>query len=461
MSPSAPLAPRLRPEEPVRRPVLIISHDVVGPRLAGPGLRYFHLARVLAGDGPVVLAVPEASPELETPPPFALLRYGPGDDPRLAVAVREARVVVVAAVGWAHVPALAEAGAPLVVDCYDPIVAEVLHAQPSAARAQQAALSRAYLAGDFFICASERQRDWLLGLLEAHGRINAATYQADPSLRRLVDVVPFGLPETPPRRAAAVIRGVWDGIGPEDRVLLWGGGLWPWLDPLTAIRAVAQLRATAPDVRLIFPGTRHPNPVMGAFPSHAPAARALAAELGLLDRHVFFGDWVPQAQWPGVLLESDLALTLHGSETLESRLAFRSRVLDYIWAGLPIVATRGDATSQLIESYRLGVVVEAGRPEAVAEAIAGLLAQPRGALDANFAQARAALTWELAAGPLRKFCAAPTPAADHAGAGDRPGNPLYVDEITRLRERVAVYERLWSVRLGRWLHSRWSRRAGR
>ncbi|MDQ7029881.1 MAG: hypothetical protein Q9O62_08955 [Ardenticatenia bacterium] len=59
-------------------------------------------------------------------------------------------------------------------------------------------LQQQSLLGDFFICASERQRDWWLGLLEASGRINPYTFGEDPSLRRLIDVVPFGLPEGPP-----------------------------------------------------------------------------------------------------------------------------------------------------------------------------------------------------------------------------------------------------------------------
>ncbi|WP_376791081.1 hypothetical protein [Thermoflexus sp.] len=72
----------------------------------------------------------------------------------------------------------------------------------------------------------------------------------------------------------------------------------------------------------MFPGTRHPNPHMLGIPTHYEEARRLAQELGLLDRAVFFGDWVPYADWPGGLLESDLALTLH-FDTLETCPAFR------------------------------------------------------------------------------------------------------------------------------------------
>ena len=52
--------------------------------------------------------------------------------------------------------------------------------------------------GDFFLCASERQRDFWIGALHTAGRINPQTYAADPTLRSLIDVVPFGLPDEPP-----------------------------------------------------------------------------------------------------------------------------------------------------------------------------------------------------------------------------------------------------------------------
>ena len=92
------------------------------------------------------------------------------------------------------------------------------------------------------------------------GRINPATYQADPTLRQLIDVVPYGLPAGLPVATKPMIKGVWPGIAPTDKVVLWGGGLWPWLDPLTAIHAIHHLAPSRPEIKLIFPGTRHPNP---------------------------------------------------------------------------------------------------------------------------------------------------------------------------------------------------------
>src|SRR5208337_3850977 len=102
--------------------------------------------------------------------------------------------------------------------------------------------SEQLLRGDFFLCANERQRDLWMGMLLALGRVNHLTCQDDPALHKLLAVVPFGLPERPPRPAPhPVLKGVHPAIGAGDKVVLWGGGIWPWLEPNLAIDAMALL----------------------------------------------------------------------------------------------------------------------------------------------------------------------------------------------------------------------------
>ena len=353
--------------------VLVISHDIVDARRAGPGIRYRELSRVLAQHLSVTLAVPGPTGLADSHS-----RCGPTNVNQwqsLATVANQSDVLVACGDSLAEFPALAELGTPLVIDGYDPHTLETLALWAGEAGTVQSArhgerlaiLRRQCQAGDFYLCASERQRDWWLGLLEQQGRINPATYADDPSLRRLIDVVPYGLPAEPPRATQPVLRGVWPGIGTEDRIVLWGGGLWEWLDPLTALRATRRLADAGRAIRLVFPGTRHPNPDMPDMPMRARTL-ALADELGLTGAHAFFGDWVPYEDWPAVLLEADVGLSLH-PDTVEARLAYRSRVLDYIWAGLPMVVTRGDATAELVSSYGLGRVVDFQDDAAVAEAL--------------------------------------------------------------------------------------------
>ena len=72
--------------------------------------------------------------------------------------------------------------------------------------------------------------------------------------------MPFGLPAEPLRGTGPSFRRRWPALRDGDRILLWGGGVWNWLDPLTVIRAVGRVAAKRDDVKLVFMGVRHPNP---------------------------------------------------------------------------------------------------------------------------------------------------------------------------------------------------------
>jgi glycosyltransferase involved in cell wall biosynthesis len=419
-----------------RSRVLILSHDVVDTHMAGPGIRYWELARVLARSCDVTLGVPWQSSLRAAD--FALAPYQPGDWPAVRALADEAEVILPCGNTLQQFPGLAEMEQALVVDGYDPYPAETLGMMINRPPEEQATyhhhlsdrIGLECLAGDFFLCASERQRYWWLGLLAAHGRLNTRTYGADPTLRNLIDVVPFGCRSEPLKHTHRMLKGVMPGIAAGDRVLLWGGGIWEWLDPLTLLRALRQVVGRHPDLRLVFPGTRHPNRAVDQM-HMTQRAIELARDLDLLGQHVFFGDWVPYVDWPSYLLEADLGISLH-FDSLETDLAFRSRILDYIRAGLPMIVTRGDATSETVTAYNLGIVVNYEDVDGVAQALLRLLAQPSPSREAQFAAARADLAWERVARPLVAFCRTPHRAADRLDPA--PGSAA--TEIARLEKEV-------------------------
>ena len=131
-----------------------------------------------------------------------------------------------------------------------------------------------------------------LGWLHAQKRLNPHTYRADPSFRKLIDVMPSGLQEGLPSAGQPVLKGVLPGISTGDRLILWSGGVWDWLDPLTPIRAMAMLASQYPDLKLYFMGTRHPNPNVPEM-MMVEKAISLSQELGLYNKSVFLGSWVP------------------------------------------------------------------------------------------------------------------------------------------------------------------------
>jgi len=225
----------------------------------------------------------------------------------------------------------------------------------------------------------------------------------------LVSVVPFGLPSEPPSHAAPALRGVLPGIGGTDKVVLWGGGVYNWLDPVSVLRAVARLAEHVPEVRLVFLGMGHPNPDQPNMRA-AEEVRRLSGSLGLTGKHVFFNEgWAPYHRRADFLLEADVAVSAH-LDHLETRYSFRSRVLDYIWAGLPMVLTAGDVLADEVAAAGLGKVVPPRDERAIEEALAGLLASPPA--KGGFAALARHYTWEKVAQPLVDFCLSPRRAPD-------------------------------------------------
>jgi glycosyltransferase involved in cell wall biosynthesis len=311
------------------------------------------------------------------------------------------------------------------VDLYDPMILENLERFAGRSMAERRGLHNVavntfndlFRLGDFYICASEKQRDYWLGALTAANRVNPLVYDSDPTLDRLIAVVPFGLPQEPPRAMEPALKGVWPGIGPHDKVILWGGGLWDWLDPLTVIAAMPAVLQAIPEARLFFLGTRHPNPEV-PLSTMATRAMALAGELGLKDRTVFFNEWAPYAERANYLCDADVGVSLHG-EHVETRFAVRTRLMDYLWARLPMVVNGGDVLGELVARHELGRLVASGDADGVAQAIIDLLRNP--VEPQRYAPLVARFHWSAVAAPLREYVRAPWTTAGGGMAGTMPG----------------------------------------
>jgi len=395
--------------------VLMVSSEGVGENISGPAIRAIELSRVLAVTHDVTLAVPnEASVDVGVP--LATYRHE-----TLHEVAAGFDVVFVAGLSLALAPGLARLNVPIILDIY-PFTLEnlELHAsEPMDKRVRDSeGLLRAvwtqFARADFLISVSEKQRDLWLGLLHAMGRLNPYNYEADSMLRALIDVVPFGLPADPPKQLAHRIKGARPGIGPGDFVAYFGSGLYDWLDPVTAVRAAGLAAARNPRIRLFFPTTEHPNPSVRPMATLAETRR-VSAELGLTDRIVFFNNRLSYASRADFLLDSDVGLSLHKNH-LETVFAFRTRVLDYFWAGLPVIGTAGDVLAGVIESRDLGAVVPVGDAEAVAQALLRLAGhgRPREHYASRIAEVAEGLKWPRVAGPIDTFCRSPRWAPDRA-----------------------------------------------
>jgi glycosyltransferase involved in cell wall biosynthesis len=229
-----------------------------------------------------------------------------------------------------------------------------------------------------------------------------------------------------------------------------GGGLWDWLDPLSLVRAWPGVLDHYPDARLVFLGTRHPNP-------NVPQQKivneviSLSEQLGFRDRTIFFIEWLSYEDHASALAEADVGVSLHPIH-IETHFSIRMRVLDYLWARLPVVVTEGDMVSQWIQSYGLGRTVPPHDAAAVSEALIEVLSRPKQAWYVDFDGLATKLHWRQVAEPLHRFCLEGENAADRAliakGMPDsnRPNwNNLYYRAVYILKNQGLrmLLHRIW------------------
>jgi glycosyltransferase involved in cell wall biosynthesis len=396
--------------------IVVATCDALTAKMAGPAIRAVQIASALSAEHDVQLVTTSLANISD--PRFPVRAV---DDKALRELEDWCDVLVFQ--GWLITgrPFLLDSGKVLVADVYDPLHLEQLEqardlddrGRRHTVRMATEVLNEQLMRADFMMCASTRQRDFWLGHLAGLGRVNPLTYDDDDSLRSLIDIVPFGIPEAPPTPTTPVLKGVLDGIGRDDKVILWGGGIYNWFDPLTLIHAVDRLRRRAPNVRLVFMGLKHPNPDIPEM-RMAVAARELSARLGLTGTHVFFNEgWIDYDRRADWLLESDIGVSTHLAH-LETALSFRTRVLDYIWASLPVVATKGDVLADLVEARGLGITVEPADVEALDDALFRLIDDDglSKTCRENAATLAPDLTWPEALRPLVEFCRHPRRAPD-------------------------------------------------
>lgn len=355
--------------------VLVLTDDLVGPVMAGSGLRAHELARALRGAGhPVrVVAAPgSGAPDPSAPEVDARPRWG------------WAQAVLVPA--WSVPPRALLGRRLLLVDGATPLLAELdaLPPTPEVVRRRRTARARLPLVlarADAVLVAGEAQAAWWRERLGRRPEV--------PVLQ-----VPFGIPDDDPPRAE---MGQVPGVPHDWAVVLWWGGVWPWLDLDTLLAARARLGDLP--VSVVVPTAPRPGKAASSFgPAELEAA---AARHGLKSPQVVgLETWVPYAERHRLLRRASLVAVLHRPGE-ESALSFRTRALDGVWAGVPLLLSEGGEVARLARLHGWGAVVPPADPRAVAatlEVVLGEREQRR--FRERIATTRAAWRWSELAAPL-------------------------------------------------------------
>lgn len=203
--------------------------------------------------------------------------------------------------------------------------------------------TKALRRGDILLCANEAQKKFYTGVMAQVGRINPITYGDED----LIQIVPYGI-----YREKAVAK-----HDPVSKLvknkkafkLLWFGGIYPWFDLTNLLEAVKNANQTTP-IELIMVGVKNP------FNQHPDFIKRYEEVMDYIknnnmDEIVHITDWVKfedRAEW---YLGSD-AVVLINNIGMENTLAWRTRLVDYVWADLPIVTNGGDPMSDILEANK-------------------------------------------------------------------------------------------------------------
>ena len=193
-----------------------------------------------------------------------------------------------------------------------------------------------FWAGDRFLTTTTRERYYLIGLLAASRRLSTEDFSRLDPLVHVVRMTPppepAAAPPRLPRRA-------------DELVVLLAGAFLPWYD---YARVTAALRAIGKRGR---GGLRFL--VIGGNPRSAPTESAVRKIFEPFQAQglVELFNLVPFEERAGFYASADIGLLIPPA-SVEDDLSARTRVVDYLWAGLPLVTPGRDEYS--------GLALEAG-----------------------------------------------------------------------------------------------------
>lgn len=201
------------------------------------------------------------------------------------------------------------------------------------------------------------ERRWFLKCALAHKIVCLSQAQVQVMRRwsHKITVIPTGVDIEKFQNAAPVRREQF-GLSDRDVVLVSVAHLVPVKGHPDLIRAIAIVKDELPNLKLLLIGDGEPD--------YVQELKNLVRNLGLRERVIFGGksDCVPS-----ILKMCDGKVLATRNEG--RREAFGAALVEAMAAGLPVIATRSGGPEEIVVDGETGWLVDAGKPEALAEAI--------------------------------------------------------------------------------------------
>lgn len=221
--------------------------------------------------------------------------------------------------------------------------------------------------GDVFSACGGPQGHMLVGELAMAGRLNVQSFGYPFVQVILPGAAPIEL--EPERRAKRPWLGKM-GVSPDDFTVLWCGGYNTWTDIDTLFAALEWAMTANPKIHFVSVGAstyKAPDNVYNRFLERIGRS-------SFKDRYHMLG-WRPWDEIPHYYAESDVGLNIDALH-YETIYGTRTRLLEMMAAGLPVVTSLGSELSYQLEEKQAALVFSIGDWACLGENILRLSQNP-------------------------------------------------------------------------------------
>jgi glycosyltransferase involved in cell wall biosynthesis len=195
---------------------------------------------------------------------------------------------------------------------------------------------------DIFSCVSKRQSYALIGELGAIGRLNMLTLGYE-----FTRVMPIGIPDEDFVYEKNVFRGKGN-ISEDDFVVLWAGGYNTWTDVDTLFNGLEIAMGKNPKIKFVSTGGEIPEQDVKTYPRFVK----LISDSKYKDNFLMKG-WIDGKDVPNYYFEADIGINID-KDIYEVKLGSKSRILDWMRAGLCVLSSNVCELTEIIEKEKIG-----------------------------------------------------------------------------------------------------------
>ena len=356
--------------------------------VSGGGLRAWGLGEGLKSKGhDVIYSVPKKIIENKNISED-LLKYS-YDPSNLKKIIRKVVPDIILFEQWGLATYLEESNIPVVIDLHGSLILENYFREHGNFSSNVAAKIKTFAKADYIICPSQRQKNYFLPWMMLSG------FQIG---RDQIGVIPVSFSPNLPKKKST-----------EKLTFVFGGGLWPWIDPFPALKIIAdeikdkkkgslKIYSQEPDIEKILPKD--------------DILKRTVVNLNHLymNKRVNMVGFISHDTLIEEYTQSSVAVDIY-QRNKERELAFSTRTIEYLWCGLPVIHADYSELSSYIKEYRAGWCINPRDTKAIQDTFTEIFSHPNMVKEfgKNAQQlVKEKFTWDRTIDPLHEFVSHPS-----------------------------------------------------